>query len=182
MTRVWPALCPPWKRTTSSARSESQSTILPLPSSPHWAPITATFAIGCSLFFCGRRFELGHGQDLAAPPEMRAAEAACLTGDVAALGLERRYGAVAVLAQAGGDVGGRPVGHVDAVGRAWLGKRAQDGVEIKREAGGRLLRSSAVGGAGAAGEITAAEAELAAHAGAEDREAHAGVVLEPAAF
>src|SRR5262245_53160813 len=45
MTRVWPALCPPWKRTTTLARSESQSTILPLPSSPHWEPTTATFAI-----------------------------------------------------------------------------------------------------------------------------------------
>src|SRR5471032_3072372 len=45
MTSVWPALWPPWKRTTTSARSLSQSTILPLPSSPHWAPITATLAI-----------------------------------------------------------------------------------------------------------------------------------------
>src|SRR5262245_21476157 len=32
-----------------SARSESQSTILPLPSSPHWAPITTTFAIAGGL-------------------------------------------------------------------------------------------------------------------------------------
>src|ERR1700754_4886580 len=45
MTRVWPALWPPWKRTTISARSESQSTILPLPSSPHCEPITTTFVI-----------------------------------------------------------------------------------------------------------------------------------------
>ena len=45
MTSVWPALWPPWKRTTMSARSDSQSTTLPLPSSPHWAPTTATFAI-----------------------------------------------------------------------------------------------------------------------------------------
>ena len=45
MTKVWPALCPPWKRTTTSARSESQSTILPLPSSPHCEPMTTTFAI-----------------------------------------------------------------------------------------------------------------------------------------
>src|ERR1700732_3476142 len=45
MTSVWPALCPPWNRTTTSARSESQSTILPLPSSPHWAPTTATLAM-----------------------------------------------------------------------------------------------------------------------------------------
>src|SRR5688572_32587708 len=45
----WPALCPPWYRTTISNRSASRSTILPLPSSPHWAPITAiTFAIGHS--------------------------------------------------------------------------------------------------------------------------------------
>src|SRR3954464_7080319 len=40
---VWPALFPPWKRTTMSARFDSQSMILPLPSSPHWAPITVTF-------------------------------------------------------------------------------------------------------------------------------------------
>src|SRR6516162_325185 len=45
MTSVWPALWPPWKRTTTSARSQSQSTILPLPSSPHWEPTTATLAM-----------------------------------------------------------------------------------------------------------------------------------------
>src|SRR5262245_23611741 len=45
MTRVWPALWPPWKRTTMSACSDSQSTILPLPSSPHCDPTTTTFAI-----------------------------------------------------------------------------------------------------------------------------------------
>src|SRR6266702_7326114 len=39
---VWPALLPPWNRTTISARFDSQSMILPLPSSPHWAPITVT--------------------------------------------------------------------------------------------------------------------------------------------
>src|SRR5262249_39732622 len=38
----------PWKRTTMSACSESQSTIFPLPSSPHWEPTTATFAIQTS--------------------------------------------------------------------------------------------------------------------------------------
>src|SRR3989338_6612947 len=43
ITSVWPALCPPWKRTTPCAWSVSQSTILPLPSSPHWVPITTTF-------------------------------------------------------------------------------------------------------------------------------------------
>src|SRR5262249_6877896 len=50
MTSVWPALCPPWKRTTISARSESQSTILPLPSSPHCEPTTTTFVIQLFLF------------------------------------------------------------------------------------------------------------------------------------
>src|SRR5260370_12555821 len=43
MTSVCPALCPPWKRTTPCARSVSQSTILPLPSSPHCVPMTTTF-------------------------------------------------------------------------------------------------------------------------------------------
>src|SRR5262245_52412786 len=43
ITSVWPALWPPWKRTTPSALSVSQSTILPLPSSPHWVPMTTTF-------------------------------------------------------------------------------------------------------------------------------------------
>src|SRR4051794_18042728 len=37
---VWPALLPPWKRTTTSACSASRSMTLPLPSSPHWAPTT----------------------------------------------------------------------------------------------------------------------------------------------
>src|SRR5579871_5780728 len=45
MTSVCPALCPPWKRTTMSACSDNQSTILPFPSSPHWAPTTTTLAI-----------------------------------------------------------------------------------------------------------------------------------------
>ncbi len=35
----------PWNRTTISACSDSQSTILPLPSSPHCDPTTTTFAI-----------------------------------------------------------------------------------------------------------------------------------------
>src|SRR5919197_872837 len=37
---VWPALLPPWKRTTASARSASRSVTFPSPSSPHWAPMT----------------------------------------------------------------------------------------------------------------------------------------------
>src|SRR5690242_1692382 len=52
MTSVWPALWPPWKRTTAWAWSVSQSTTLPLPSSPHWVPTTTTFrppALCCSM-------------------------------------------------------------------------------------------------------------------------------------
>src|ERR1700761_5468763 len=41
-TIVWPALLPPWKRTIVVARSASRSVILPLPSSPHWAPTMTT--------------------------------------------------------------------------------------------------------------------------------------------
>src|SRR3982750_2702038 len=46
-TIVWPALLPPWKRTTASACSASRSTTLPLPSSPHWAPTITMPGIGC---------------------------------------------------------------------------------------------------------------------------------------
>src|SRR5438045_9218645 len=43
ITSVCPALCPPWNRTTPCAWSVSQSTTFPLPSSPHWVPMTTTF-------------------------------------------------------------------------------------------------------------------------------------------
>src|SRR5215218_5665900 len=49
-TIVWPALLPPWKRITRSAFSARRSVILPLPSSPHWAPMMTMPAISeCSL-------------------------------------------------------------------------------------------------------------------------------------
>src|SRR4051812_38006262 len=48
-TIVWPALLPPWKRTTASACSASRSTTLPLPSSPHWAPTITMPGIAGSL-------------------------------------------------------------------------------------------------------------------------------------
>ena len=49
-TIVCPALLPPWKRMTASARSASRSVTLPLPSSPHWAPTMhdARHAIECT--------------------------------------------------------------------------------------------------------------------------------------
>ena len=43
-TTVWPALTPPWYRTTTSADLLNRSVIFPFPSSPHWAPITTTLA------------------------------------------------------------------------------------------------------------------------------------------
>src|SRR5690606_28882811 len=45
---------PPWNRTTPRAVSVSQSTSLPLPSSPHWVPTTTTLRPGITallLFF-----------------------------------------------------------------------------------------------------------------------------------
>src|SRR6186713_2426988 len=69
MTRVWPALWPPWKRTTMSACSDNQSTILPFPSSPHWAPTTTTLAISrCSLRLCWYQHE-GSGKPVAIVPD-----------------------------------------------------------------------------------------------------------------
>ena len=38
-TTVWPALSPPWNRTTISYFSASMSTSFPFPSSPNWAPV-----------------------------------------------------------------------------------------------------------------------------------------------
>ena len=45
ITNVCPALWPPWKRTTTSASLDSQSTIFPFPSSPHCEPTTTIFFI-----------------------------------------------------------------------------------------------------------------------------------------
>src|SRR6476620_9188021 len=54
---VWPALLPPWKRTTASARSASRSVTFPFPSSPHWAPMTTSPGMRpCRI---GRRSERG---------------------------------------------------------------------------------------------------------------------------
>src|SRR5215216_3337591 len=45
LTTVWPALSPPCARMTTFALPAKRSMILPLPSSPHWPPTTATTAI-----------------------------------------------------------------------------------------------------------------------------------------
>src|SRR3954451_19481261 len=54
---VWPALLPPWKRTITSAFSARRSVILPLPSSPHWAPTMTIDGIG--LPSLGGDFQIG---------------------------------------------------------------------------------------------------------------------------
>src|SRR2546428_13979687 len=44
-TSVWPALLPPWKRTTTSAPAARRSTTFPLPSSPHCVPMMTVAGI-----------------------------------------------------------------------------------------------------------------------------------------
>src|ERR1039458_5905255 len=63
-TIVCPALLPPWKRTTASARSASRSVTFPLPSSPHWAPTITIPGTAGSVYVgqddhSSRRGELG---------------------------------------------------------------------------------------------------------------------------
>ena len=96
MTSVWPALCPPWKRTTTSARLESQSTILPLPSSPHWAPITATFVMLIPAF--------GDGHGNARAPQ----RAAPRNGDSDSQKTRSRQGEVGRIADLRRNAEGRP--------------------------------------------------------------------------
>src|ERR1051325_7322700 len=72
---VCPALVPPWLRTTMAAREVSTSMILPLPSSPHCAPIRIVFAI----FQCGKKISRRHwgrrSRDL--PPNHRKSRQRC---------------------------------------------------------------------------------------------------------
>src|SRR5438067_2666642 len=124
ITSVWPALCPPWKRTTPCARSVSQSTILPMPSSPHWVPMTTTLRALMALFHhagersqvdrkSGRRARAAEGlADLVIAPAARHG-----SGDACAIGIEDDAGVVVVAAQ---------LREVEARGhRAGLGERAQ---------------------------------------------------------
>src|SRR5262245_6051616 len=50
-TTVWPALLPPEKRTTTFTCGVMMSTTLPLPSSPHCAPITTMLGMAAPLCF-----------------------------------------------------------------------------------------------------------------------------------
>src|SRR5229473_120105 len=172
MTSVWPALCPPWKRTTTSARSDSQSTILPLPSSPHWAPTTATLAIRVSSSLTSdwvRRALFEH---------VAAIEPARLFPPIRRR-QQRRDGDPPLGAQGAG-AGRVGVGRDQhAAARRRRGQRAQDRVGVERKAGRRL------GCLWRAGLIAAAAAELAQRPklGPDAREkgkADAGVVFEAA--
>src|SRR5882724_4385021 len=159
MTSVWPALWPPWKRTTTSARSDSQSTILPLPSSPHWAPTTATLAMSVLDPF-----------DAAGEKAVAAALAPGLGHRI----VDRRQpgdGDPALGPQAGG----RRLRHARRQEQAGPRDRRRQGpeqaVEIDREAGR---------GFAAAAGIAAAAAELAARLPGEEREADAGIIFDAA--
>src|SRR5437868_4632652 len=114
MTSVWPALWPPWKRTTPCARSVSQSTILPLPSSPHWVPMTTTFRAFIALLVTIALFD--HARDRSeidretrggprAPERLAHLVVAPAAGDRArdagAIGVEHDAGVIVIAAQLG---------------------------------------------------------------------------------
>src|ERR1700687_604325 len=61
-TTVWPALLPPWKRTTTSKCGVITSTTLPLPSSPHWAPTITMLGMTRTSYL--RKMAHRVGQDL----------------------------------------------------------------------------------------------------------------------
>src|SRR5579885_1896790 len=159
-TRVWPALCPPWKRTTTSALSDSQSTILPLPSSPHWAPTTAT----CAMPLLPDRHRAAGLQHMAA------AQAPRLGPDIPDR-LEPGERDPALAAPGRGDGARRLRRHEEPAGRLGRGHRAQQRVEIKGEAGGRLALGA---------EIASAPPQLAPLAATEQGEADTAVIFEPA--
>src|SRR5690242_15411653 len=108
-TIVWPALLPPWKRTTMSAFSASRSTILPLPSSPHWAPTMTMPGIEKE---CVRRRRRTRSRD-AAPCDVLAVV------ELARVGAEDRQHRAHLLQardRAGPDLVGEPVGVLDVRG------------------------------------------------------------------
>src|SRR3954452_16281541 len=123
---VWPALLPPWKRTTASACSASRSVIFPFPSSPHWAP-TMTMP-GMS------------GLSLGSPPADDLPVIGAVDGDHFAHLLEPRHRALGdlldqrVAVQVGRD-DHRPLGLVAGVA---------DRVELLEHPRARLLRAEVV--------------------------------------
>src|SRR5262249_39916175 len=159
MTSVWPALWPPWKRTTISARSDNQSTILPLPSSPHWAPTTVTLAILSSV---NQAVATGAAFASTWVQTRLSASGAGSAGGWGRVGRgSERCELDPALGAPGGSIArrGAPWQKQAARGRG-IGQRTQQRVEIEREAGRRL---AAAGSHRLAGEIAPAAAELAAH-------------------
>ena len=139
ITSVWPALWPPWKRTTPCARSVSQSTILPLPSSPHCVPMTTTFRRAHSSLHCLASALSGRSRN----PVAGRAPAERLA-DVVVAPAARQHGAAHAVAvrvehHAGVVVVAAQLGEVEARRhRAGLGQRAQ-----RRRAPSAARRSSA---------------------------------------
>src|SRR4051812_45569742 len=99
MTSVWPALWPPWNRTTPCALSVSQSTSFPLPSSPHWVPTTTTFLPVVTLMMF-RSFD-SEGCDLPAAVLQDEFAVALEFVDLAAVSGQHADHGVAVSAQVG---------------------------------------------------------------------------------
>src|SRR5215469_12054081 len=158
MTRVWPALWPPWKRTTTSARSQSQSTILPLPSSPHWEPTTATLAM---LLLLDRQRAAG----------LQIVTAAEATGFAARLGdgFEPGNGDPPFLAPTGGRSSGGRRRQEEPSARLRHGHGSEQRVEIEGEARRRFSLAT---------EIAPAPADLAPHPARQQGEADAAVIFQ----
>src|SRR5689334_23714002 len=132
ITRVWPALCPPWKRTTPWAWSVSQSTTLPLPSSPHCVPMTTTFLpIGRPLF------EFSHDPFAVALRELAIALRLRRLGGVPRERDHDDLSRVPQLAHRGRETGVARVRRADRVlGGPWS-RRAREITQIHAESGGR---------------------------------------------
>src|SRR6185369_3745269 len=108
ITSVWPALWPPWKRTTAWAWSVSQSTTLPLPSSPHCVPTTTTLRPAPSAFAVVSMLAFMPVLMIGREPSERASAASALRDGPAAARFDqpaarRRLGSRAVAAAQIGD-------------------------------------------------------------------------------
>src|SRR5215207_1579179 len=103
ITSVCPALWPPWKRTTPCALSVSQSTSLPLPSSPHWVPTTTTFRPVVMLICCA--LEDSDGLDFPLPAVLDQLAIAVEFVDFALVARQHADHRLALGAQLGDDLG-----------------------------------------------------------------------------
>src|SRR3954462_12890949 len=98
---VWPALLPPWKRTTTSACSARRSMTLPLPSSPHWAPTITVPGISLESVGGGERLrrarEAEEARVLALEGQRDVAKAAVAVLGDDEVGLARAVGVLVVV-------------------------------------------------------------------------------------